>query len=328
MPASLPAYPFIAAAIDIGGTKIAGALVTFTAFDEAPQVTNAFSIPCAPERGGGAVLATVIDVAERLIASAAQASVPLIGIGVDAAGIVDPETGSIAYANEIMPGWTGQPVRERLVAATGLPVAVMGDVHAHALGEARWGAARDAESCLLVGVGTGLGGAYVLKGSVVRGFHGAAGHLGHTLHHAAAGIRCSCGASSHVESVTSGTAISARYQGRSVGEALDPSFMGDEVARRAVAGEERARNVLEFCGEALGEAIGSWCNALDPACVVLSGSVVNAGPVWRTAVERGISAQTLAPLADIPLIDGALGGAAPLIGAAENLVDALAGTRP
>lgn len=328
MPAPLPAYPFTVAAIDIGGTKIAGALVTFSASDEAPQVTNAFSLPCAPERGGDAVLGSVVDAAERLIALAAKASAPLIGIGVDAAGIVDPETGSIAYANEIMPGWTGQPVRARLAAATGLPVAVMGDVHAHALGEARWGAARDAESCLLVGVGTGLGGAYVLEGNVVRGFRGAAGHLGHTLHHAAAGVRCSCGASAHAESVTSGTAISARYQERSVGETLDPSLMGDEVARRAAAGEERARNVLEFCGEALGEAIGSWCNVLDPTCVVLSGSVANAGPVWRAAVERGIAAQALAPLADIPLVDGALKGSAPLVGAAENLLDALAGARP
>ena len=79
------------------------------------------------------------------------------------AGLVDVRTGGIAFANELMPGWTGQPVAERLSASLGLPVAVLNDVKAHALGEARWGAARGAQTCFVIAAGTGLGGGIVAK---------------------------------------------------------------------------------------------------------------------------------------------------------------------
>ncbi|MBQ9003480.1 MAG: ROK family protein, partial [Eggerthellaceae bacterium] len=170
---------------------------------------------------------------------------------------------------------------------------------------------------LCVGIGTGLGGAFVIGGNVVRGVHGAAGHIGHTLHPAVAGEPCACGSVSHVERATCGTAISARFQGRNMGDELDPTLMGDEVARRANEGDLDAIAVLETAGRVLGESIGSWCNILDPELVVLSGSVTGAGPFWRRALDEGFKSQALAPLADTPILYAALGGDAPLVGAVE-----------
>lgn len=317
--------PFGVIALDVGGTKIAGGLVMYEQSGQAPSVAAHAALPTDARRGGAAVLQDMVSLATQLKQLAAQQwpEIPLAGVGADAAGCISPVDGSVLYANEIMPEWTGQPVAERLSHALELPATNMGDVHAHALGEARWGAARGLQSVLMVAIGTGLGGAYVLDGKVVRGFHGAAGHIGHSLHRSTGEAVCSCGGVGHAESITSGTAISALYQGKRIGDELDPALMGDAVSERAAAGEEKAIQVLTFAGRALGEAIGSWCNILDPQCVVLSGSVVKAGPIWRAAVDEGFKMQALQPLADTPIVEGSLGDDAPLIGAAENLVDSL-----
>ena len=318
-------------AIDVGGTKITGALVRYELTDEAqgrmghgiaPEVIARTSVPTAAKRGGEAVLQSIVDVV-RMLLDNADAEVPVVGIGVGTTGVVNPTTSAIVDANDIIPGWKGQPVRQRLEDEFGLPAAVLGDVQAHALGEARWGAARGAESCLVVGIGTGLGGAFVSNGQVMKGFHGAAGHIGHTLHPAAVGLVCSCGREAHVETVTAGTAIAAAYQGRAFGDDLDPDRMGDYVSARAAEGEPEAIFVLEAAGRALGEAIGSWCNLLDPELVVLSGAVTQAGHFWHRALDEGFKSQVLDPLADTPIVYAGLGSDAPLVGAAENLLDSL-----
>ena len=311
----------LVAVLDIGGTKIAGALVAYPE-NGGPQIVFKKSVPTEPRRGGDAVLQTVVETARTLIDLAGGAD-EIVGVGIDAAGVVNPKDGSILYANDIMPGWTGQPLQARLEQEFGVAVAALGDVHAHALGEARWGIAKGYESCLMVGVGTGLGGALVVNGHVLRGFHGAAGHIGHTLHPAAAGIPCVCGRDSHAETITSGMGLSAIYQGKGFSDELDPALMGDTISARAEAGEEHARTVLHDAGFALGQAIGSWCNLFDPACVVLSGTVTSAYASWREGLDEGVKAQIMTPLADTPIIQGKLEGNAPLIGAAEHLRDAV-----
>lgn len=311
-------HPTCIVALDVGGTKIAGAVISYDGSGVCPTLLNQRQIPTDALRGGAAVLTDITMLAQQLIASS---PLPPVGIGVGTAGCVDPATGAIAYANDLMPGWTGQPVAEHLREVCGLPVAVMGDVHAHALGEARWGAARDASSCLLVAAGTGLGGAFVVNGSVLRGFRGAAGHIGHSLHPAAANMPCACGHTSHVETVCSGTGIAALYQDRSVLDELDSTQGGSTIALRAVEGEQKAIATIEQAGWALGEAIGSWCNILDPETVILSGSVTKAGSMWRNAIDKGFASQILKPLAMTPIVEATLGDTAPLIGAAENLCD-------
>ena len=319
-------------ALDIGATKIAGGIVEYAELDRPPRVVERAEVPTQARLGGARVLETVAAFAAELAAGARRegraadagegdSDGEIVGVGVGTSGIIDPRTGSVRHSTDIMPGWMGQPLCARLSEVCGLPAAALNDVQAHGLGEARWGVARGASSCLCVGVGTGVGGAFVLDGNVVKGFHGAAGHIGHTPLPAASGLTCACGAPAHMELVASGTAIAARYQGRKFSDELDPALMGGEVARRAAEGELEALSVIEFCGRALGEAIGGWCNILDPELVVLSGSVTAAGHAWRAALDEGFKSQVLAPLADTPIFYAALGADAPLIGAAEHLLD-------
>lgn len=313
--------PCSVVALDIGGTKIAGAVVSYAEDGQAPAITHRSSCATAASQGGEAVLARVVALARDLVDAAGG---QVCGVGVAAAGCIDPQDGSVYYANDIMPGWSGQPLAAALHDALGLPVAAMGDVHGHALGETRWGGARGLSSCLFVAAGTGMGGAYVVDGKVMRGAHGAAGHIGHILHPAASGYLCACGAAGHVESVTSGTGIGALYQGVAMTDAaFDANIDGAEVSRRAQAGEPKAIETLTLAGKALGESIASMVNILDPAAIVLTGTVTNAGSVWREALEEGYRSQVMVPMRDTPIVEAVLGGDAPLVGAAENLLDSI-----
>ncbi len=311
------ASPFAVIGIDVGGTKIAGGIVYYTSREADPEVRLYRSVPTEAKRGGAAVLDTIVALVGELLDSASETvGGPVLGVGVAAAGRISQTDGSIAYANEILPGWTGQPVQARLESTYHLPASVLNDVQGHALGELRHGAARGCQTCIMVAVGTGLGGSIVVNGDVLGGAHGFAGELGHTLNPAAAGVRCACGADGHLESIASGSGIENRYVALG-GEPLS----GAEISRRAAQGEELAQQVIELAGHSLGESIGSWATMIDPELVVLSGSVTKAGDAWRAALQRGLEEQLPIEMRALPIVEAKLGNNAPIIGAAERVLD-------
>ena len=137
--------------VDIGGTKIATAIMEYPADGSVPHPVFEAEVPTEAQEGGEAVFQRI----EASIKAALEANpdVEVLGVGIGAAGVVDPKTGAIAYANEIMPGWSGVQLGPRLREDLGLPVAVVGDVQAHALGEAHGASARaSSPSCVLASV--------------------------------------------------------------------------------------------------------------------------------------------------------------------------------
>lgn len=312
------ALPQASLALDIGGTKIAGAIVALEGGAQ-PRIVARKTVPTEAARGGDAVLATVIALAREL-ADAAEGT--LAGIGVSTAGRVDAHDGSIAYANEIMPGWTGQPLGAALEDAFGIPVTVLNDVQAHALGEARWGAGRSAQTCVVVAVGTGLGGGIIAHGSIVQGNHGFAGELGcvpNPLGSAALGVDEGI---VDLEAVAAGSGIEACYR-KLTGKALS----GAEISQAANDGEDDALRIIRQAGYALGVSLAGWTNMLDPDLIVLSGSVAKAGRIWREEVSRGFLERIPDVLSQLPIVNAELGGDAPLVGATEFLLDTLADDR-
>lgn len=301
-------------AFDIGGTKIAGAVVACNGADQ-PRIVARRTVATEAARGGEAVLGTVVELARELAKDAAS---PLLGIGVSTAGRIDAQDGSIAYANDLMPGWTGRPVRAALEAALGAPAAVLNDVQAHALGEARWGAGRGAQTCLVVAAGTGLGGGVITNGSILRGKHGFAGELGSTPNPLGPAALGAGPGIVDLEAVAAGSGIEACFRALT-GRALT----GAEISRAACEGDEDARRIIMQAGYALGVSLAGWTNLLDPDLVILSGSVANAGELWRSEVQRGFAERISPVQADLPIVDAELGADAPLVGATEFLLDAL-----
>lgn len=304
--------------LDIGGSSIGGAVVTL---GESPEVHLRRSVPTGAQDGGRAVLDRAVSVAREL-----QAEVPEVcGVGVASAGVIDPETGAVASATDLMPGWAGTALGAVLSEGLGLPLTtVLNDVHAHALGESRHGAGQGADSALVAAVGTGLGGAFIGTAGLVRGSGGLAGHIGHVQHAEAAGILCTCGRTGHLESITSGSGIEARYTARR-GRDDPPAEDGAAVSRLAAEGVGLASATLRTAGTALGEALGSLSNAWDPEVIVLTGSVTGAGETWWSALRAGYASTAMDPLRGRTLTRGTLGADAPLLGAASAWQDAPAG---
>ena len=311
-------------AFDIGGTKVASGFVTLPANANAgangrPEVTARCEIPTEAARGGEDLKNRIVAFAVRQLERAEAEGVAIAGVGIAAAGVPDSETGEIVSATDILPGWCGQRIYDAFAAVTDLPVHMIGDVGAHGLGEATYGAGRGRGVVLSIGVGTGIGGAIVVDGALFTGAHGVAGHAGHVPSALGRGFLCSCGTlEGHIEPVASGTGLKDLYNRRceEAGDENLPAADGAEVAARAAAGEELARRTLTDSARALGECVGGMGNLIDPDVIVVSGSVVKAGPIWWDALRAGFADSALALVKPTPLVEGEPGGAAPLIGAA------------
>ena len=296
-----------AVAVDIGGTKTSAALVR-----DGGRVASTSTVATPAAAGSAAVVAAVVSLVRSLAAEeAARSGRRPVGIGIGSAGVVDTVSGSVVAATDHIALWAGTPLGPLVAEATGLPTTVVNDVHAHAVGELVGGAGRGCESVLLVAAGTGLGGAFVLDGRVVTGARGASGHLGHVPCAEAAGLRCACGATGHLECVASGSGVvaMARARGCDVADAR-------AVVRLAEQGSSTAREVLDLSADALGAAIGGWVNTLDPEVVIVTGGLSEAGPRWWERVRAAVDGELVAATRGCPVVPAVLGREAALVGAA------------
>ncbi|GAB3869431.1 ROK family protein [Kibdelosporangium lantanae] len=226
------------------------------------------------------------------------------GIGVGAAGVIDPRTGQVTTASDSFQDWAGTKLTEAF-GELGLPVVVDNDVNAFLHGEAMAGAARGFRHAFGITVGTGIGGALISDGALLHGASGGAGEIGHTP--GFGDEPCTCGARGHLESVASGLSISRRY-GQGVGAA--------EVASRARAGDQAARAVFAHAGAALGQAVATVATVLDSEIAVLGGGVLGAWDLMRDACRSTVRASVLATNAGLRIETAQLGDHAVAVGAA------------
>lgn len=299
-------------AADLGGTKIASAVVNTA---EGTVAAN-YSRPTPASEGSVAVVAAIIEaLSHAKDAAKAEGITQIQAIGISAAGVINPQRGTVISATDLIKGWAGTELAKQVKAAFNTEVFVLNDVHAHALGEATLGAGKDYSSILAAAVGTGMGGGLVIGGQVQFGAHYAAGHIGHLPHPLAAGLTCSCGATGHIETVASGSGQVELYN-RDKPANLPRAQSGREITERALKGEAWATQVIYDSGYALGQTLAGICNLADPQAIIVSGSVTHSGKQWWQAVTAGFQADALTPVKNTSLISGTLGGNAPLIGAA------------
>lgn len=303
-------------AIDIGGTKTAAALV-----DRSGVVLDRESAPTPGGAGPDAVRSGAAALARALCARNPARRVVAAGVG--SAGVVDPDTGVVLAATDVLRDWAGTSLRARLADALEVPVAVRNDVHAHGLGEARHGAGAGRASVIYIAVGTGIGAAFIhvgLRGDLLTGAHAAAGHAGHLPSRHAGDLPCTCGGSGHLEAIAAGPALVREYQRRTGASICDLRA----VAQLATAGDPEAVDVLELGGTAVGSVVGGLINMLDPELVVIGGGVAALGPHWWEPLRRAAAADALPSLRETPVVPSALDHDAALLGAATvawTLVD-------
>lgn len=270
--------------IDIGGTKIAGGLV-----DAEGDLVNWQRI-ASPAQDPQAMADAVVALIQKLAADNEVTSV-----GVAAAGFIDAERSTILYSPNL--NWRHEPLRERIQSRVNLPVVIENDANAAAWAEFQFGAAKEVDSMVMLTIGTGVGGAIVDNGRLLRGGFGIGGELGH-FRLIPDGRVCGCGQRGCVEQYASGTALlkSARKLASNDGpagsrlrelEQQSGSLTGVEVGQAIAEGDPPTLALVRELGDYLGQALGSIAAMLDPQLCVIGGGVSDAGDVLLDPIREG-----------------------------------------
>ncbi|TQL48165.1 glucokinase [Homoserinimonas aerilata] len=271
-----------AVGIDIGGTKIAGALVT-----EAGEIVRSDRTP-TPAGDPGAIVDAVVGMIERLVEGE-----EVRAAGVAAAGFIDEQQSTVYYAPNI--SWRNEPFRDRLRERLDLDITIDNDANAAGWAEYRFGAGRGVKNMTMLTIGTGVGGAIIVDGRLLRGGFGAGAELGH-LRVVPGGLPCGCGARGCIEQYGSGRAllrmaneiadvggIGLRLAGlREHGGQLT----GQHVAKLIAEQDPGAIQALRELGGWLGQACASLSAVLDPSLFVLGGGVASAGDLLLDPIRE------------------------------------------
>jgi len=289
--------------IDLGGTKIEGAIVDPSRPDRAAIRVR---VPTGGSRGYAHVIRQIVRLVGMLEQESGIRRPARIGFGTP--GVVDPRSGVLKNSNSTC--LNGRRIREDLAAELGVEVRMANDANCFALAEALFGVARGRKVVVGLIMGTGCGGGIVVDGQVLNGLHGIAGEWGHNPMR---GERtpCYCGRTGCVETVISGPALERHYRERTGRRARLP-----EIVARADAGERAARATLERLRSKFGEAIAAVINIVDPDAVVVGGGLGNIGLFYEERTRQAVLRHLFNPEIRTEFLQPALGDSAGVFGAA------------
>jgi predicted NBD/HSP70 family sugar kinase len=244
---------------------------------------------------------------------------PIVGIGVAVAGIVRRDDGLVSMAPNL--GWIDVPLGVRLARAlsVAVPITLMNDADAGAVGEVRRGAALGVDNVLFVSGEVGVGGGLIVDGRLLTGAAGFAGEIGHLTVNPE-GSPCRCGSVGCWE-----TEIGEGKLLALAGHPADAGRAGiDAVLKEAEAGSERAEAAIEHVGRWMGIGLAGLVNVLNPRLVILGGPNGRLYPLVQDTIDDALTRYALpGPRGQVRIIPASLGVDAPLIGAAEMAFDPL-----
>lgn len=291
----------LAIGIDLGGTRIKGVLLN----TETGAVVEQLITPT--HDGEGQVWKT--GVAQTIQALQAMTTKAILGIGLSAPGLPNPDNTAIAC----MPGRLLGLEQFNWSTYLGRPVRVLNDAHAALMAEARFGAVRHTANALMLTLGTGVGGGLLLNGQVYQGFFQMAGHLGHLTVDADSDHLSITGIPGSLEDAIGNATVARRTYGRyqSTHELLAAYQQGEPLATLVWLTSVRR----------LAVAIASLANTFSPERVVLGGGIVEANEALFTPLQtfmdvfewRPGGKKTILCKAHFSEWAGAIGAAASLI---------------
>jgi len=289
MVASKPESGILLIGLDIGGTQIKAACV-----NESGSVveTRRVNTPASLIEFRQAVCGLL----EELIAS--HANIRAVGIGCK--GLINPHTSQVESLPGTLHYLEGQVLAEMLapVLPTGMMIVADNDARVALAGEMSWGAARRCRNALMLTLGTGVGGAILSDGRILRGTTGAAGHIGH-LTVDPDGTLCICGNRGCLETVFSARVIEAQAFG-AIHRGVDSRLLSHgskvptcaEVFDLARHGDAVAGDIVRKATRVLGAAIAGLAFVLDPEIVILGGQISEAGDVLLEPLRAEITWRT------------------------------------
>jgi glucokinase len=306
--------------VDIGGTKVAAALV-----NSAGELLFSAQTQMVPHGTAHEGLIPVFAAVDAVFANRRAKRIRTIGVSVP--GWIDSVRGVLVGAPNI-PCWKDFRLVREIERRYGLAVRVANDANAGALAESTWGAAAGCANVLYVTLGTGVGTGIVLQRHLYAGRTGAAGEGGHVTIDFR-GPRCGCGKRGCIEMYVSGTAIARRAReliGRRGGRRSRiftlsggniAAVKSETVAAAAKAGDPLARTILDEASDHFAIWLGNMIDLLDPEIIVVGGGVAKLMLRSLGRIRAGLKNWAVNPRQrEVPIVRARYGSESAVVGAA------------
>lgn len=282
-----------AIAVDIGGT---GCQIAYV--DEKEGILKQVKIPTHADLGGENILSRIGDEIEKLMDK------EILGIGIGTAGQIDNEGTIRSTAN--IKGWTGLNIKGILEERFNVPVQVVNDVQAMAMGEMIYG--YNYPNMISLALGTGVGGAIIANGQLYRGTNGSAGELGHTVL-VPFGLPCGCGSQGCVERYISGPAIESMYFEKAKIKKSGINIFKEE--------DQASKEVIADFLSYLNLVLSNIANTFAPDAIILSGGVAQSLEKYMPEIEANAQQSSLSANQSIKIHQSKLSHNAMILGAAS-----------
>jgi predicted NBD/HSP70 family sugar kinase len=289
--------------IDLGGTKIEGAVVD-SGHPDKPRCR--LRVPTESDGGYDHVISQIEKLVVEMEKESGCRRPAKIGFGTP--GAMDPASRKLKNSNSTC--LNGHLLCDDLSRVLGVKARLGNDANCFALAEAHFGAARGRDVVLGLILGTGVGGGIVVDGRVLDGLHGIAGEWGHNPI-CGESSPCYCGRKGCVETVISGPALERFYRQRT-----GVSMRLPEIVARARSGEAAAVETLERLSSKFGEAIAALINILDPDAIVIGGGVGNIDILYGEGTREAVRRHLFNPELRTEFLKPSLGDSAGVFGAA------------
>jgi predicted NBD/HSP70 family sugar kinase len=277
--------------------------------DRAHELIAEQSTPLDPDQRADRHIRSAVTLVHATLDRANAHLDHIVGVGMGLPGPINRATSQIGDS-AILPGWVGVHAAKAMSAALGLPVNVDNDANLGALAEWIWGAARGCSELAYIKAATGIGAGLIINGRPFAGYGGTAGEIGHTIIDPSGPI-CRCGNRGCLEMLAGTPAILAALQ------PTHPQLTSiAEVIARAQDGDTGCARALTDSGRAIGTALATLCNLINPQRIIVGGELGAAGSLLldpiRDTLDRGAIRSAGQ---DVTLCQSTLGERAEVLGA-------------
>ena len=258
--------------IDIGGTMIKYGLITLTG-----EILESGEVSTEADKGVENLFNKLVTIIES------YSKEELLGIAVSGTGQIDGSIGKVVGGNDIIPGWIGTNLVERLENRFNIPAVLENDVNCAALGEKWLGAGREEKDFICITIGTGIGGGIVLNNNIFRGDTCVAGEFGH-IQIVKDGIQCLCGKKGCYERYASATALM-----RMAKEVTGEDLGGKEIFDREKSGDSLMKKVVSEWVDYFTDGLSTIAYIFNPPLVVIGGGVTKQGDYLLSKFNESLS---------------------------------------
>jgi glucokinase len=312
-------------AIDLGGSHATCALVE----DQVCLDSVVLDYPAA--EGLQRLLPEIVTALHSIYTRAAVAKRDLAGIAMTFCGLVDSSAGRVLSTNGKFPDATAVDLPCWAQTKLGLPLRLENDARMALLGERYAGVARGFDDVVMITLGTGIGGAAMIDGLLLRGRHFQAGCLGGHLSARLDGRTCTCGALGCAESEASGWAlpiIAREWPGFEASTLNHGDIDFKRLFEHAAAGDTVALEIREHCLRVWSANAVALIHAYDPEILVYGGGVMASAPSILPYVQDYVGRHAWTPWGKVQIKCAELGNNAGILGAVPLFNDGSSTSAP